>query len=133
MRRQSLFAAFALIVPVSAPAWALECANAATQAEINACAAERYGQADAALNVAYKELMTKLSDEREMQPLLRKAQRAWITYRDAHCDFAAAGTLGGSIYPALKAGCLAEVTDQRTRELRDLLECEEGDLTCPAP
>ncbi len=133
MRHSTLFTLLALLVAASAPARALDCANATTQAEINACAAEEYEEADASLNAAYKELMARLSDERDIQLLLRKAQRAWIAYRDAQCDFAAAGTLGGSMYPALRAGCLAKMTDLRTRELRKLLECEEGDPSCPAP
>ena len=122
----------ALIFPAPA-ARALDCENAATQAEMNACAGERYEQSDATLNQRYREAMDRLDDDEQARSSLRKAQRAWIAFRDAHCDFMTSGSRDGSIYPALQAGCLADLTDERTQELNTLLDCAEGDLTCPIP
>jgi uncharacterized protein YecT (DUF1311 family) len=51
---------------------------------------------------------------------LVKAQRAWIDYRDAECNAAGFQARGGTMEPMLVAGCLADITDKRTKELKEL-------------
>jgi uncharacterized protein YecT (DUF1311 family) len=51
---------------------------------------------------------------------LVKAQRAWIDYRDAECDAFGFQARGGTMEPMLVAGCLANITDKRTKELKEL-------------
>jgi uncharacterized protein YecT (DUF1311 family) len=96
------------------------CANAQTQIELNECAKKEYDAADAELNMVYKEVMADLSPE--MQGKLKAAQRAWIVYRDAHCDCAAFEYSGGSIYPLIYYNCLRDNTISRTQEIRQLLQ-----------
>jgi uncharacterized protein YecT (DUF1311 family) len=92
------------------------CADAQSQAEMNMCWGKEYKAADARLNEAYRQFMAKLNDEEKAQ--LKKAQLAWITYRDANCDFVADEYKGGTMRPMIAAICLAETTNNRTTELK---------------
>ena len=92
------------------------CADAQSQAEMNMCWGKEYKAADARLNDAYRQFMTKLNDEEKAQ--LKRAQLAWITYRDANCDFVADQYKGGTMRPMIAAICLADVTNNRTTELK---------------
>ncbi|MFL6275919.1 MAG: lysozyme inhibitor LprI family protein [Blastocatellia bacterium] len=97
------------------------CDNTQTQVEINDCQAREYKKADTALNTVYKQLMTKLEDEGE-RTALKAAQVAWIKFRDSDCEFEAYQNKGGTIYPLIYDGCLTTLTQQRTKELRELLK-----------
>lgn len=111
----------ALFLIVSAAAQDKDpCYDPQTQLEINACAAERYKEADAELNKVYKQVMTELSKDRKTQ--LKAAQIAWIEFRDAHCQFKSAEYHGGSLYPTLYHDCLTAMTEFRTLQLREELE-----------
>jgi uncharacterized protein YecT (DUF1311 family) len=92
------------------------CSDANTQAEMNLCAGKEYKTADATLNRVYQQLVAMLEPEEKAQ--LKEAQTAWIKYRDANCDFVADQYKGGSIRPMIYGLCLADVTGNRTAELR---------------
>jgi uncharacterized protein YecT (DUF1311 family) len=92
------------------------CADAHTQAEMNICAGKEYKAADATLNRVYQQLVAMLDAEAKAQ--LKEAQTAWIKYRDANCDFVGDQYKGGSIRPLIYGLCLADVTRNRTAELR---------------
>jgi uncharacterized protein YecT (DUF1311 family) len=69
---------------------------------------------DAHLNKAYKEVMAQLSPERKKQ--LRTAQRLWIKYRDANCNFYA--DPDGGTYAQVSANeCFLNATAARAKEL----------------
>ncbi|ESQ76432.1 lysozyme inhibitor LprI family protein [Asticcacaulis sp. AC402] len=59
------------------------------------------------LNATYQALIRQLSPED--QAALRKAQRAWIAFRDADCEVGWADT----------RDCLITRTDEREQQLRD--------------
>lgn len=92
------------------------CANAETQAEMNICAGNEYKTADASLNRVYQQLAAMLEDEAKAQ--LKEAETAWIKYRDTNCEFVADEYKGGSIRPTILGLCLADVTRNRTSELK---------------
>ena len=96
------------------------CANAQTQVEMNECQGREYKKADAALNVVYKQLMAKIDDEGE-RTALKVAQQAWIKFRDAECEFESYQNKGGTIYPLVYSGCLKVLTQERSKQLRELL------------
>lgn len=121
-------AAICLTVLTTAAA-AQDCDDPQTQAAMNACAGIAYEEADAALNASYGEVRSRLDDEGREQ--LVATQRAWIAWRDAECAFRSRGVEGGTIYPTIHAGCLTELTEQRTADFEAMLECPEGDLSCP--
>ncbi len=92
------------------------CANAQTQAEMNICAGKEYKTADANLNRVYQQLVAMLGADEKVQ--LKDAQTAWIKFRDLHCEFVGDQYKGGSIRPMIYGLCLADVTRNRTTELK---------------
>ena len=96
------------------------CEDAQTQADMNICWGNEYKKADAALNKTYQELAAMLDDEEKVQ--LKTAETAWLKYRDANCEFVADQYKGGSIRPMIAAICLADVTNNRTTELKNQIK-----------
>lgn len=96
------------------------CANAQSQAEMNICWGKEYQAADATLNQVYRQLVAKLDDDEKVQ--LKGVEAAWLKYRDANCDFVADQFKGGTMRPMIDAMCLAEMTQNRTAELRSQIK-----------
>ena len=93
------------------------CADAQTQAEMNICWGNEYKSADQRLNQVYREFMNKLGTDEEKAGL-KNAETAWLKYRDTNCDFVGDQYKGGSIRPMIVAICLADATNNRTKELK---------------
>jgi uncharacterized protein YecT (DUF1311 family) len=74
---------------------------------------------DVLLNRYYEELRKAESDP--ARSTLRQAQRLWITFRDADCDFAYQQFEGGTIRQLTAADCLRDRTATRVLQLRDYL------------
>ena len=127
--KRIIFTCAALLL--SAPALADDCANASTQMELNTCAAAQFQTADKKLNETYQNALKRA--EPPQRDLLKKAQIAWIALRDADCALVSSGTEGGSIQPMIASQCMTDKTDEREAFLASLLQCEEGDLSCPLP
>ncbi len=64
--------------------------------------------------IAYQQAMKDAVPAQKLK--LRDAERAWIKYRDANCDYYAAGE--GSIARIDAAECLRAMTEKRARELK---------------
>ena len=96
------------------------CNNPQTQSEMNICASIAYQNADRKLNQVYRQLLPKLSASRKQK--LISAQQAWIKFRDSSCEFERSAYEGGSLAPMIYGFCLANVTEQRTKDLRRYLE-----------
>ena len=103
------------------PATAPDCGDAMTQAEMNACSYAEYQSADAALNAEWT-IARDVAKRRDLFAELLKAQRAWLAFRDAHCEAVAAQYAGGSIRPLIHNSCLTELTETRTTQLREMSE-----------
>ena len=108
-----------------------DCTNASTQADINTCTANEYQAADKKLNQTWQDVMKRAAPAQ--RDLLKKAQSAWIALRDADCAFISSATEGGSVQPMINNQCLHDKTVEREAWLASLLQCEEGDLSCPLP
>jgi uncharacterized protein YecT (DUF1311 family) len=93
------------------------CANPTTQIEMNICADKDYRRADDALNRVYKKAIA--DEDAQGRDLLRTAERAWLKFRDAHCQYAASGSEGGSMHPMDYDGCVTALTDLRTKQLKE--------------
>jgi uncharacterized protein YecT (DUF1311 family) len=81
------------------------------------CMDNEWKKSDAELNRVYQESLKKLKPEQAAR--LKKAQRAWLTYRDAQCDADGLNIPGrhrGS--PALTQ-CRVTLTQERAKTLRD--------------
>lgn len=125
-----VFASIFLVLGGSS-ALALDCSSLQTQTDMTICAVDQYNKADAELNTAYKEIMRRLKSEPDTAKLLVTAEKAWMAFRDAECEFANTGTVGGSIHPMMVAQCREAITRKRVDDLKVYLDCEEGDLSCP--
>ncbi len=108
---------------------ATDCANAGTQARLNECAYEDFLVATSDYSASHKTISEKLSPKQKDQ--FRRAQKLWIQYRTAACNFESSGVAGGSAQAMVKSQCDARMTRARTAELDALANCKEGDLSCP--
>lgn len=120
-----------LLLAASEPGW--NCADPQAQQEMNWCAAEDFRRADAAMNAQWKPTSHEMKqrDARDGKPTdnrpghfatLLAGQRAWLKFRDAHCDLEGYLFRGGSMEPLLVATCRTELTEARTKQLKDLIE-----------
>ena len=108
-----------------------ECLNSApTQLAMDECVGRSMKASDQKLNETYHALLAKVSKSGADQ--LRKAQRAWLAWRDAQCEFNTMGTRGGSINSSMYGLCIDELTQEQTRRLDAQIQCKEGDLSCGA-
>jgi len=111
----------------------VDCKVQETQAVMNICSFREYLRADIELNQAWDSAAEHAkrphfpasphdSPAKEFERLLA-AQRAWVTFRDAHCA-ATTGPRedGGSMWPLLNNGCLTQLTRKRTKQLREYVE-----------
>ena len=84
------------------------------------CSLKKLAGADAELNKAYRQLVSRLGDKK-WAVKLRTAQQAWIKYRDANCDYVSEFSGGGSAVTFEYNFCLADMTAARTKELQEML------------
>jgi len=107
-------------------------ANAQTQADLNDDACATYQKADKKLNAVYQQVLKQHQDDANFTTRLRKAQRAWLAFRDAELEaiYPAANKQMeyGSIYPT--CNCLEQTAliNQRIEQLSGWLDAEEGDV-----
>jgi uncharacterized protein YecT (DUF1311 family) len=81
------------------------------------CIGEELNSQDARLNGAYKQLRSQLTSARRQS--LLDAQRLWIKYRDANCNFYA-DPEGGTFANLLASECVLRETAERAKELEEL-------------
>jgi len=110
-----------------------ECDNPQDQGTLTECADKAFRKSDADLNKLYKQIEARAKGDADKAKLLVTAQRAWIAFRDAECDFASSSSAGGSIYPMLVLQCRDGMTQARIKEFRAYLTCRDDDLQCPLP
>lgn len=118
--------ALALLAAAASPNPGWNCKEPVAQQEMNWCAGEEFREADAALNVQWKQTAAAMkARDAEDAPgyfaTLLDAQRAWLKYRDAHCTSAGYLFRGGSMEPLLVATCRTRLTQERTKQLNDLI------------
>jgi len=112
------------------PEW--NCDDPQAQQEMNWCAGQDYARADAEMNAQWTFTAARMKqsdadwesdwDERPgFFATLLEAQRAWLVYRDAHCRSDGYQFRSGSMEPLITAGCMAELTRERTAQLKALI------------
>lgn len=93
-----------------------------TQLEINTCAGYRAAKAELLLNATYQDiraLLKKFGEPGDAEHLL-KVQRAWISFRELACESRMQGSMSAMVY----SGCMARHAEQRTRDLKEMVEGE---------
>lgn len=124
IRLPAIALSLALLAPIPA-------ASAQTQADMNAEAAQALRSADAALNAQWKQTYAGMK-QRDAQDHTRgggfgyaaatlASQRAWLQFRDRQCVIEGGEFAGGSLQPFARAQCLARLTRERTKQLKDLM------------
>jgi uncharacterized protein YecT (DUF1311 family) len=101
---------------VSGPVFAAGCDNVARDDELRDCLSKELATADKELNATYAKLRAAMN--KEPVELLTKAQKLWISLRDADCDLEAEAYKGGSAYQAVYLQCRINKTMQRTSEFK---------------
>ncbi len=89
-----------------------------TMAILN-CGSKEIKHQDKRLNGTYKALKKSLSKSRQKE--LLTAQRLWIKYRDANCDFYNDPN-GGTMHRLFAQECFMEATRSRADELKSMLD-----------
>ncbi len=106
-------------------------ASAQTQLELNDSACAEHQKADAQLNETYQAILSKKSDDLVFLAALKKAQRAWVVFRDAEIEAVYPEedkqAQYGSVYPMCNCSVAATLTQQRVEQLKTWLTAEEGD------
>ena len=98
----------------------VNCNSPQTTLEMRVCAGQSYEKADRKLNQVYRQLKPRLGNSQQNR--LINAQRAWIQFRDKSCKFEGDFAEGGTLQPVLEMNCLADVTEQRVKDLERYLE-----------
>ncbi|WP_080431770.1 lysozyme inhibitor LprI family protein [Burkholderia ubonensis] len=114
-------------------AFAIDCNNPPggtdlESAQVNyQCSEKDRRAADLKLNQTYKKLLSSLKDDPDNGVIPKtqiiSAQRTWVAFRDAECDFRT--SLNGGARQWLMVNhsqCLTELTEQRTKALQDYLK-----------
>lgn len=111
-----------------------ERADQGIQSDLNICAHHEFIEADKAMNAQWKITAAEMKrQDREVghfaddtRPgyfdMLLEGQRAWLKFRDAHCASEGYIARGGSMEPMLVSFCKASLTEDRTEQLRSLIE-----------
>jgi uncharacterized protein YecT (DUF1311 family) len=114
---------FALLAAEPVP----DCKNTSIQLEIAECALIEWRKADAELNRQWKVTLATVKRNGEgavsadqTAEYLLKAQRAWITYREAHCDSLHPYTMRVQLDYSMNVWCQTALTQARIEELREL-------------
>ena len=82
------------------------------------CMADETNNQDKLLNINYKKVMLMLDKEKKLE--LKNAQRLWMKYRDANCNFFI-GLSGGTIDSLNVTSCFLDMTAVRANDLDDLV------------
>jgi uncharacterized protein YecT (DUF1311 family) len=105
--------------------------NSQTQLQMNEASCAEYKQADREMNRVYLKIVSDYRGDPVFIKAMKKAQLAWLRYRDAHVDsiFPGAASQYGSVSTMCRCGSLSEITKERTQTLNRWLEgIEEGDV-----
>lgn len=103
------------------------------QAEMTRDACGKYKIADDEMNKTYRQILREYERKTAFIENLKKAQRAWIGFRDAHLEsvYPDPNKLAayGSVNPMCQCITLTELTNQRTEVLKRWIDgIAEGDV-----
>lgn len=112
-----------------------DCIDPQTQMEMTYCAGVDYEKADADLNALWPDIVAAAKQRDEFVAgevegtgvpttfeALLAAQRAWLKFRDAQCEYEAYEVFGGTMQPMVGSLCLARLTRERIGLLARALE-----------
>jgi uncharacterized protein YecT (DUF1311 family) len=126
-----LAAAFVLAGTPAFAAEEVDCEKAITTVDLNICSEQSLDAADKALNETYMKILADLAlpdtenaaGNHEWTEALKVSQRAWVAFRDADCKKLIVHEAGGgTATTGAILGCMTEMTEARTKSLKDRYE-----------
>ncbi len=112
----------------------VDCKKAVTQMEMNLCAKQSYENTKKILDKIYNKLLKVIKEKQKFyepeNQLTGKnliaffidSQQQWEKYRDSAAGFEGAVYQGGSMQPLIYFNTMKRITEERIKELKDLLE-----------
>jgi uncharacterized protein YecT (DUF1311 family) len=134
---RSRAAAFAWVFALGAPCLMAPYSQSQTQSEMTQSADQStrkvMADLDAAIHQYRKRLSAQSADDNDTDRLKEfdESQRKWVEFRKAACDFESSGVRGGSVEGMVNLMCWETYTRERLKHLQYLLNCVDGDLSCP--
>lgn len=99
------------------------CKNPMTQTDMNICAGSQARAADRDMAREYNRATIRMRRMgKAYADALLTSQRAWLKFRDAECVVEGYAARGGSMESMLRSSCFEDVTQARTKQLRDLVK-----------
>ena len=95
----------------------IDCENAMTTIEINVCMGQEVDRADATLDSYLSKAKEKYALETAVIATLDKSQKAWLAYREAHCNAVYAQWSMGTIRGTMFSACMLRLTRLRTHTI----------------
>ncbi|HTV60826.1 MAG TPA: lysozyme inhibitor LprI family protein [Verrucomicrobiae bacterium] len=128
MRKSIGIAVFVLLAGTAcfgqAKAGPKDCMDVAnTQAELNACAAQKAATSEDELNSAYRSALAKVKGDVAGTERVRLMEREWVAYREAYLAAKfppQSRTQSGSIFPMNFSLAKASLTECQVSALKDL-------------
>lgn len=90
-----------------------------TNAEMLEKSSKRFEKIDKELNVVYQKIMKSTAGTQKEN--IKKAQIAWLKFRDLHCDCESKQHEGGTMESLVHTECLAKLTEERVKQLKIFL------------
>lgn len=125
MKKYRLLALALTLLPLYAVA-ADPCDTAVSDPDINECAAQEYSRVDGILNTTYKKVLADLKasgkeypDALKARQELIKAQRLWVSFREADCNAIFTLHQSGTIRVLMYHSCMTSHSEQRIKELKE--------------
>lgn len=103
-----------------------QCKKAAglVDAQLKECDAREMKRAEDDLNKVVQETLDAV-DSNPRRELLRKAQRNWLAFREAECEFRGSAVGQVPIAPLLKNKCVIDQTSLRVDQLKTAVKTEK--------
>ena len=125
---KSILLPLTLLLSSSLFANEIQCKEDGNQAEMNQCAYEEFQKADKELNKVYNELRAKNKKDKLYLKHLKTSQKLWLKFLDAElnaiysCEDKNKRICFGSMYPLMFNSSKAELTQDRTKQLKRYLK-----------
>ncbi|WP_248767639.1 lysozyme inhibitor LprI family protein [Pseudomonas sp. MWU12-2345] len=125
-KKALIFLLPATLWSIAGGAYALDCENIITSAQIDTCAKSKKESTDKTLNEIYKKLIIRIKEQYAPDPemgerylsKLRNSQRAWITLRDANCELESfLADPSSPAHETLTNNCITKMSRERSAYL----------------
>jgi uncharacterized protein YecT (DUF1311 family) len=119
---------FLMLFFYSYSASALDCKQAISTPDVNACGKIELDKFELKLNLVYQRVLKKMdeisrensdfADKSKLKKSFVEAQRLWVKFRKADCDTTYTYWSDGTIRGAMYLSCMTSRAEQRIKELK---------------